>query len=301
MFERYTEKARRVIFFARYEASLFGAPAIETEHILLGIIREDKSIANRFFSGITVDDLRKDIQSRTVVCEMVSTSVDLPLSTGAKNVLAFAAEESERLQHRHIDTEHLLLGLLHEEMSVAATILRERGLHLLPIREEVKESLKEEEQTDPEAIREIIGEMRQFAMSILERCNRLAKLCKLEQEADTGSSSSVGGMIGALAGGINGEIFKAFIEQFQAIEVVDLDSKEITGDLLKLVPQETAERYRLLPIARTADSLTVVMANPFDQAAINALAALTKLKIVVTRSPAEAIKAAMEKYYANLD
>jgi ATP-dependent Clp protease ATP-binding subunit ClpC len=149
MFERYTEKARRVIFFARYEASQFGAPAIEAEHILLGLMREDKNLTTRFFRHpqANIDAIRKEIEGRTIIRDRVSTSVDLPLSTEAKRVLAFAAEESERLQHRHIGTEHLLLGLLREERSVAAEILYERGLRLNIIREELTRSTTSERQT----------------------------------------------------------------------------------------------------------------------------------------------------------
>ncbi len=139
MFERYTEKARRVIFFARYEASQFGAHAIEAEHILLGLLREDKQLAQKFFRSphSTVESIRKEIEGRTVLREKVSASVDLPLSQSAKRVLSYAADESERLQHRYIGTEHLLLGILREEKSPAATILYERGLRLSQIREDL--------------------------------------------------------------------------------------------------------------------------------------------------------------------
>jgi ATP-dependent Clp protease ATP-binding subunit ClpC len=139
MFERYTEKARRVIFFARYEASQFGATQIEAEHILLGLVREDKTLTHRFFhrSHTNFESIRREIEDRTVLRERLSTQVDLPLSGEAKRVLAYAAEESERLGHRHIGTEHLLLGLLREENSVAAEILYERGLRLSDIRNEL--------------------------------------------------------------------------------------------------------------------------------------------------------------------
>jgi ATP-dependent Clp protease ATP-binding subunit ClpC len=131
MFERYTEKARRVIFFARYEASQFGSPYIETEHLLLGLLREDKALANRFLrSHAAVESIRKQIEAHTTMREKVSTSVDLPLSHECKRVLAYAAEEAERLNHKHIGTEHLLLGLLREEKCFAAEILHERGLRL---------------------------------------------------------------------------------------------------------------------------------------------------------------------------
>src|SRR5262245_50260805 len=128
MFERYTEKARRVIFFARYEASQFGASQIEPEHILLGLIRQDKALTGRFLhrSEANAESIRKEIESRTPPGER--TSIDLPLSDGAKRALSFAAEESERLGNRHIGTEHLLLGLLREENSIAAEVLYTRGM-----------------------------------------------------------------------------------------------------------------------------------------------------------------------------
>src|SRR5262247_1333705 len=144
MFERYTEKARRVIFFARYEASQFGSPYIETEHLLLGLLREDKALANRFLrSHAAVDSIRKQIEGHATIREKVSTSVDLPLSHECKRVLAYGAEEAERLNHKHIGTEHLLLGLLREEKCFAAEILHERGLRLSTIREELARSQSE--------------------------------------------------------------------------------------------------------------------------------------------------------------
>jgi ATP-dependent Clp protease ATP-binding subunit ClpC len=139
MFEKYTEKARRVIFFARYEASQFGSPTIETEHLLLGLIREDKNLTSRFFpkTNTTIQDIRKEIEGRTLIREKVSTSVDLPFSEESKRVLNNAADESERFSHKHIGTEHILLGLLREDKSIAAEILREHGLRPGMIREEL--------------------------------------------------------------------------------------------------------------------------------------------------------------------
>ncbi|HVB98143.1 MAG TPA: ATP-dependent Clp protease ATP-binding subunit, partial [Candidatus Dormibacteraeota bacterium] len=144
MFERYTEKARRVIFFARYEATQYGSPYIETEHLLLGLLREDKALANRFLRthGV-VESIRQEIESRITIRERISTSVEVPLSTECKRVLNYAAEEAERLNHKHIGTEHLLLGILREEKSFGAELLQERGLRLATLREEVTRSTAE--------------------------------------------------------------------------------------------------------------------------------------------------------------
>src|SRR5271166_3106308 len=138
MFERYTEKARRVIFFARYEASQFGSPYIETEHLLLGLLREDKALTNRFLrSHASVESIRKQIEAHTTIREKVSTSVDLPLSNECKRILAYAAEEAEALGHKHIGTEHLLLGVLREDKCFGAEMLHERGVKLDEVREEL--------------------------------------------------------------------------------------------------------------------------------------------------------------------
>jgi len=149
MFERYTEKARRVIFFARYEASQFGSQAIESEHILLGVLREDKQLAQRFFQTPrrALESIRKEIAERAGLHDKVSASVDLPLSSSAKHVLTFAAEESDRLGHRHIGTEHLLLGILREEKSAAAQILYDRGLRLNQVREYIDTFQETEQET----------------------------------------------------------------------------------------------------------------------------------------------------------
>jgi len=141
MFERYTEKARRVIFFARYEASQFGSPYIETEHLLLGLLREDKALTNRFLrSRGSVESIRKQIEAYATIREKVSTSVDLPLSNESKRVLAFAAEEAERMGNKHIGPEHLFLGLLREDKSFAAAMLTERGIKLKEARKEIAEN-----------------------------------------------------------------------------------------------------------------------------------------------------------------
>ena len=171
MFERYTEKARRVIFFARYEASQFGSPYIETEHLLLGLLREDKALTNRFLrSHASVESIRKQIEAHTTIREKVSTSVDLPLSNECKRVLAYAAEEAERLGHNHIGTEHLLLGLLREEKSFAAEILQERGLKLAGIREELarvtqeKAPQQQQRQRETSLLNEFSRDLTQAAM-----------------------------------------------------------------------------------------------------------------------------------------
>ena len=145
MFERYTERARRVLFFARYEASQLGSISIETEHLLLGLIREGKGLTSRIFSRshLSLENIRKEIEGRTVFREKVSTSVEIPFSTETKRVLQFASEEADRLLHNYIGTEHLLLGILREERSVVSVILSEKGMRLNTVREDIVQLLNE--------------------------------------------------------------------------------------------------------------------------------------------------------------
>jgi hypothetical protein len=131
MFERYTEKARRVIFFARYEAADFGSPYIETEHLLLGIVREAPRVLIDLAPGIAPEfgaKWRAQFQHLKHTPKG-SVSVDLPLSNESKRVLAYAAEEAERLMDRHIGAEHLVLGLLRERHGACA-MLESVGINL---------------------------------------------------------------------------------------------------------------------------------------------------------------------------
>lgn len=116
MFERYTEKVRRTIFFARYEASMRGAQFIGTPHLLLGLLRENKSLFTDLFG-----DVRRLPELISAMDEQwpegkdkLPTSADMALEHPAKRVLAYAAEESQRMNAAHIDPAHLLLGLIRE-------------------------------------------------------------------------------------------------------------------------------------------------------------------------------------------
>jgi ATP-dependent Clp protease ATP-binding subunit ClpC len=139
MFERYTEVARRAIFFARYDASMLGSPYIETEHLLLGLLREDRSFRNRLPAG-AAEQIRKRIEERvSQPVQRISTSVDMPLSQDCKRALACAAEESAAQRQAVIDCCHLLVGLLRIETSAAAVLLREFGIEYASYRESLAE------------------------------------------------------------------------------------------------------------------------------------------------------------------
>ena len=142
MFERYTEKTRRVIFFARYEASQYGSPFIDTEHILLGLLREDIALMHRYAGPVhSSAEVRSEIERFIKRGAPISTSVEVPLSADSKKILKFAIEEADRLAHRHIGTEHILLGIFRLPDSLAAKVLLGRAAKPNAIREQLAKGL----------------------------------------------------------------------------------------------------------------------------------------------------------------
>ncbi|MBI4902614.1 MAG: hypothetical protein HY820_03200 [Acidobacteria bacterium] len=126
MFERYTDQARRVIFFARYEASQFGAEYIASEHLLLGMVREDPFLKKH----IDGEAVRKAVKSRAQPKTAATTSLDIPLNMECKRILVHAAQEADRRNSMYIHPAHMLAGILMEQASVAAQVLGEVGFRV---------------------------------------------------------------------------------------------------------------------------------------------------------------------------
>jgi ATP-dependent Clp protease ATP-binding subunit ClpC len=129
LFERYTEGARRTIFFARYEAGAYGSPYIETEHLLAGLLRADRLLARSVLRRPDAgESIRKELSTRLTRRERISTTVEIPLSGESRYVLRFAAKAAAKLGHHHVDNIHLLLGLLRNQECLAARILQDQGV-----------------------------------------------------------------------------------------------------------------------------------------------------------------------------
>jgi ATP-dependent Clp protease ATP-binding subunit ClpC len=157
MFERYTDAARRSLFFARYEASQLGAVSIATEHMLLGLVRESSVLP--LLTAVPLERLRAELESHRLSREKTPTSVEMPFDAATKRSLQFAAEEADRLLHTHIGTEHLLLGLLRQEHCVAASALAAHGVRLSDVRRKVAELPEPLGEPSPEAdMRLVIGQ-----------------------------------------------------------------------------------------------------------------------------------------------
>ncbi|HEY3444137.1 MAG TPA: Clp protease N-terminal domain-containing protein [Paludibaculum sp.] len=129
MFERYAEETRRAIFFALQEAIQAGCPFIETEHLLLGMLREDAELAERFRQAPGgIEAVRGRIEEVLPGGSEVRASAELPLSKACKRALRNASDTASAMGQMEIGIGHLVLGLLSEGNCLAAEILRERGL-----------------------------------------------------------------------------------------------------------------------------------------------------------------------------
>ena len=167
MFERYSESARRTLFFARYEASQLGSRVIDTEHVLLGLLREMPEATARALdlAQVSATDLRSDLKDRVVRGEQFATSIEIPFSAVTKRALQTAAEEADGLGHGYIGGEHLLLGLLAaQEGGIAATVLTGRGLRLADMRKSIVALLGDSGMGDASAHPSVVDASARFTL-----------------------------------------------------------------------------------------------------------------------------------------
>ncbi|MFA6079140.1 MAG: ATP-dependent Clp protease ATP-binding subunit [Candidatus Omnitrophota bacterium] len=146
MFNRFTERARKVILLAKEEAKRFNHDYIGTEHILLGLVREGEGVAAAVLAsfGLSPDKIRMEVEKLVQPGPSTVISGDLPFTPKAKKVIELAMDEARALGHNYIGTEHLLLGLIREGEGVASQVLMNFGLELDKVREEVMNLLGSE-------------------------------------------------------------------------------------------------------------------------------------------------------------
>ncbi len=138
MFERFTEKARRVVVFAQEEARMLNQNYIGTEHLLLGLIREEDGIAYKALTNLGINLVDVRLQVEDLIGKGVSTQVGhIPFTPRAKKVLELSLREALQLGHNYIGTEHILLGLIREGEGVAARVLLSLGADLEKVRNQV--------------------------------------------------------------------------------------------------------------------------------------------------------------------
>ena len=143
MFNRFTERARKVIILAKEEARRFNHDYIGTEHILLDLVREGEGVAASVLQklGVSLEKIRLEIEKLVQPGPTTQIIGDIPFTPRAKKALELAAEEARALGHNYIGTEHLLLGLIREGEGMASQVLLNLGLDLNTVRNEVMELL----------------------------------------------------------------------------------------------------------------------------------------------------------------
>src|SRR3989338_7748588 len=139
MFNKFTERARKVILLAKEEAKRFNHDYIGTEHILLGLVREGEGVAAAVLEnlGLSSEKIRMEVEKLVQTGPSTVISGDIPFTPKAKKVMELAMDEAVSLGHNYVGTEHLLLGLLREGEGVASQVLINLGLDLNKVRNEV--------------------------------------------------------------------------------------------------------------------------------------------------------------------
>ncbi len=151
MFDRFTDRARKVMGLAKSEAQRLNHEYIGTEHILLGLVQEGSGVAANVLMnmGLDLEKIRHEVEKIVETGPDVMTSGQLPFTPMAKKVLELSMGESSNLSHNYIGTEHLLLGLIKEKNGIASQVLTNLGVKLDAVREEVLEFLGESDAQDP--------------------------------------------------------------------------------------------------------------------------------------------------------
>jgi ATP-dependent Clp protease ATP-binding subunit ClpC len=137
MFEKFTERGRKVIIYAREEAEKRQNDYLGTEHLLLGLLREEESLPMIILKkmGLSAEELRMEVERNLPTGSNILTFGDIPFTPRAKKVLELAVEEARLLGHSYIGSEHLLIGLIREDAGIAGKILRSLGANLLGVRQ----------------------------------------------------------------------------------------------------------------------------------------------------------------------
>src|SRR5207244_2716842 len=150
MWQRFTERARRIVFFAQEEAGRWGENYVGTEHLLLGMLREPDAVSGRILVGLgfDLDHIREVCESQLNPGDG-NLGKDMQLTPRAKMVIDLAYDEARQLDNNYIGTEHLLLGLIREGEGLAGQVLAQVGVELEPVREALKELQRQATDSEP--------------------------------------------------------------------------------------------------------------------------------------------------------
>jgi Clp amino terminal domain, pathogenicity island component/UvrB/uvrC motif len=193
MFERFTDRARRVVVLAQQEARMLNHNYIGTEHILLGLIHEGEGVAAKALQslGISLEAVRHQVQE-IIGRGQGQQQGHVPFTSRAKKVLELSLREAQQLGHNYIGTEHILLGLIREGEGVAAQVLVKLGADLNRVRQQVIQLLHGYQGKEPASAGAAPGGLRrgQVPSDILARANALeSRLSAIEQRVGTGPAT----------------------------------------------------------------------------------------------------------------
>jgi ATP-dependent Clp protease ATP-binding subunit ClpA len=199
MNERFTDRARKVMQLANQESQRFNHEYIGTEHILLGLVKQDTGVAAKVLKNLDIDlrKIRLEVENIVQVGPDLDTMGKLPQTPRVKKVIEYSIEEARNLNHNYVGTEHLLLGLLREREGVAAQILMNLGLKLEDVREEVHNLLRADcgtrtgVRTFPEGVQHLPAEFRhalEMLVAEIAQLNRDQESAVAEQDFEKAAS-----------------------------------------------------------------------------------------------------------------
>jgi hypothetical protein len=192
MFERFTDRARRVVVLAQEEARMLNHNYIGTEHLLLGLIHEGEGVAARALEslGISLDAVRLQVEG-IIGQGQEAPSGHIPFTPRAKKVLELSLREALQLGHNYIGTEHLLLGLIREGDGVAAQVLVQLGADLNSVRQQVIELLHAHQAEEPVSSRPAAARELRLLPAVQARMKEVEqRLAAIEQRVGTGPDTS---------------------------------------------------------------------------------------------------------------
>ncbi|WP_084958203.1 Clp protease N-terminal domain-containing protein [Thermoactinospora rubra] len=195
MFERFSDRARRVVVLAQDEARMLHHNYIGTEHILLGLLHDHEGLACQVLrdAGVDLETVRRAVKDIIGVGATEVAAGHIPFTPRAKKVLELSLREALQLHHTYIGTEHILLGLIREGEGVAAQVLTGQGLNLADLRERVVERIRHKRPGAEHGRSAVERELLERLDRIQQSLDRIeARLEALEGRRDSGSDQDTG-------------------------------------------------------------------------------------------------------------
>jgi ornithine carbamoyltransferase len=299
MWQRFTERARSVVFFAQQEANLLGTTSVSTEHLLLGMIRDDTTVAMRILNrmGVTADQIRIAVESQAERGNG-NLSVDMQLTPIAKHAIDLAYDEARRLDNKYIGTEHLLLALIREDQGLGGRILAELGVDLTQTREAVQ-SLQDNDSGSgapqdptPETARQSLVDY------LFEKGYASAEQIENAKAAQQSSDEDLITIL--LEMGLNPlHVYEARAHRLGQL-FIDVTVYRPDPDALRAVPVEVATRLNILPVKIDGKILYVAMSDTNDISVADELRLVSNCTVRGVHAVPGHITDAIVRNYANL-